>query len=77
MECTEGGVTFTVEKTPCLGSLWEVGVGQEPLTAELAAQRGYHLRNESQSITLEVPVSSVGYTYEVGVHKCIMVLHYC
>uniref|UniRef100_A0A667X8S8 Uncharacterized protein n=1 Tax=Myripristis murdjan TaxID=586833 RepID=A0A667X8S8_9TELE len=44
--------------------LWEVGVGQEPLTAELAAQRGYRLRNESQSITLEVPVSSVGYTYE-------------
>ncbi|XP_029903440.1 uncharacterized protein LOC115356423 isoform X2 [Myripristis murdjan] len=63
-ECTEGGVTFSVEKTPRLGSLWEVGVGQEPLTAELAAQRGYRLRNESQSITLEVPVSSVGYTYE-------------
>ena len=45
--------------------LWEIGVGAEPLTPELAELRGYRLYNDTQSITLEVPVFSIGYTYEV------------
>ena len=45
--------------------LWEVGVGADPLTLELADIRGYGLYNDTQSITLEVPVFSIGYTYEV------------
>uniref|UniRef100_A0A8C2WU22 ZP domain-containing protein n=1 Tax=Cyclopterus lumpus TaxID=8103 RepID=A0A8C2WU22_CYCLU len=43
--------------------LWEVGVDHEPLTSQLAAQRGYHLHSDTQKTTLEVPVFSLGYTY--------------
>lgn len=51
---------------PGARSLWEVGVEHQPLTLQLAAQRGYKLLNDSQKITLEVPVFSIGYTYEVS-----------
>lgn len=46
-------------------SLWEVGVDQEPLTSELALQRGYLLSVQNQKTVLEVPLFSIGYTYEV------------
>uniref|UniRef100_A0A3Q2XR26 Uncharacterized protein n=1 Tax=Hippocampus comes TaxID=109280 RepID=A0A3Q2XR26_HIPCM len=58
------GVLFSVAMGPGARSLWEVGVERQPLTPQLAAQRGYKLLNDSQKITLEVPVFSVGYTYE-------------
>ncbi|MEQ2159122.1 hypothetical protein GOODEAATRI_019290, partial [Goodea atripinnis] len=45
-------------------SLWEVGIDHEPLTEQLVAQRGYRLHNDSHRAILEVPVFSVGYTYE-------------
>uniref|UniRef100_A0A3P8TN29 ZP domain-containing protein n=1 Tax=Amphiprion percula TaxID=161767 RepID=A0A3P8TN29_AMPPE len=41
-----------------------VGIDHEPLTQQLVAQRGYRLYNDSHRSTLEVPVFSVGYTYE-------------
>lgn len=59
----EGGISFSVVR-PTLG-LWEVGIDQEPLTMELVAQRGYRLLNDSLRTVLEVPIFSVGYTYEV------------
>lgn len=52
-------------RLPKAQSLWEVGIDHEPLTAELASQRGYILYEENQRTTLEIPVFSVGYTYEV------------
>lgn len=46
-------------------TLWEVGVDEEPLTGELAVQRGYLLSVENQKTVLEIPLFSIGYTYEV------------
>jgi hypothetical protein len=53
--------------------LWEVGVGPHILTTNLAAKRGYVMRNGSKSLTLEVPLFSVGYTYKVrcSLVKCL------
>uniref|UniRef100_A0A3P8ZLR7 ZP domain-containing protein n=1 Tax=Esox lucius TaxID=8010 RepID=A0A3P8ZLR7_ESOLU len=61
--CTQGGIVFTMNQ-PRLGYLWEIGVGHDPLTPELVTERGYYLKNDSHSLTLEVPWSTVGYTYE-------------
>ncbi|XP_059212061.1 uncharacterized protein LOC131990882 isoform X2 [Centropristis striata] len=63
-QCSDRGITFSVVKPPRAESLWEVGVDNEPLTSQLAAQRGYRLDNNTQRTALEVPVFSVGYTYE-------------
>lgn len=66
-QCLDGGISFSVVTQS--QSLWEVGIDNEPLTEELVAQRGYRLHNESHKTTLEVPVFSVGYTYEVKLHS--------
>lgn len=52
-------------------TLWEVGIDKEPLTGELAVQRGYLLSVENQKTVLEIPLFSIGYTYEVrhGVNR--------
>ncbi|XP_051908627.1 uncharacterized protein LOC127592154 [Hippocampus zosterae] len=63
-QCLDRGILFGVAVGPGARSLWEVGVEHQPLTPQLAAQRGYRLLNDSQKITLEVPVFSIGYTYE-------------
>ncbi|XP_024146198.1 uncharacterized protein LOC112157602 isoform X2 [Oryzias melastigma] len=61
-QCLEGGISFSVVR-PTI-SLWEVGIDQEPLTVDLVAQRGYRLLNDTVRTVLEVPIFSVGYTYE-------------
>ncbi|XP_041660937.1 uncharacterized protein LOC121521216 isoform X2 [Cheilinus undulatus] len=63
-QCSDGGITFSVLRPPRAESVWEVGVDHEPLTSELAAQRGYRLYGDNYRTTLEVPVFSIGYTYE-------------
>ncbi|XP_074540740.1 uncharacterized protein LOC141801561 [Halichoeres trimaculatus] len=63
-QCSEGGISFSVVKPPRAESLWEVGVDHEPLTSELAAQRGYRLYSDTDRTALEVPVFSIGFTYE-------------
>ncbi|MEQ2210049.1 hypothetical protein XENOCAPTIV_007753, partial [Xenoophorus captivus] len=65
--CMEGGISFSIVKQS--SSLWEVGIDHEPLTEQLVVQRGYRLHNDSHRTILEVPVFSVGYTYEVRVHE--------
>ncbi|XP_062266744.1 uncharacterized protein LOC133973109 isoform X2 [Platichthys flesus] len=62
--CFDGGITFSVVRPPRAKSLWEVGVDHEPLTSQLAAQRGYRLLNDTHKTSLDVPVFSIGYTYE-------------
>lgn len=62
-QCLDGGISFIIARQSL--SLWEVGIDQEPLTEQLVAQRGYRLYNDSHRTILEVPVFSVGYTYEV------------
>ncbi|XP_048105895.1 uncharacterized protein LOC125298956 isoform X1 [Alosa alosa] len=73
--CRESGIIFYIGK-PTLDHLWEVGVGHELLTPELAKRRGYILTNDAQGLILEVPIFTYGYTYEnitlkhfVGVFK--------
>ncbi|KAG5846996.1 hypothetical protein ANANG_G00120950 [Anguilla anguilla] len=61
--CTERSIIFKVAHQN-LGHVWEVTIGNYPLTPQLAAKRGYILQNNSQSLTLEVPVFRIGYIYE-------------
>ncbi|KAI1898827.1 hypothetical protein AGOR_G00076360 [Albula goreensis] len=61
--CTESSIIFRMDHQE-LGFMWEITIGPHPLTPELAANRGYILQNDSRSLMLEVPVFSVGYTYE-------------
>lgn len=58
-------------RSPHAESRWEVGVDQEPLTPQLAAQRGYGLRTESDTTVLEVPLFSIGYMYDVSDFVCV------
>ncbi|XP_070978126.1 uncharacterized protein [Oncorhynchus clarkii lewisi] len=61
--CKEKSIRFQMDHKP-FDYLWEVGVGPYILTTNLAAKRGYIMRNDSKSLTLEVPLFSVGYTYK-------------
>ncbi|XP_036404337.1 uncharacterized protein LOC118791163 [Megalops cyprinoides] len=61
--CTETGITFKMAHQNW-GYLWEVGIGHHPLTPELAAKHGYIMQNDGQSLTLEVPLFTIGYVYE-------------
>lgn len=64
-QCQDRGVVFSVAGSSEAQSLWEVGVDQEPLTRELAVQRGYLLSVQNQKTLLEIPLFSIGYMYEV------------
>lgn len=68
-QCVDRGIVFSVVGSSQTQSLWEVGVDQEPLTSELALQRGYHLSVQNQKTVLEIPLFSIGYTYDVR-HLC-------
>ncbi|XP_020327068.2 uncharacterized protein LOC109879300 isoform X1 [Oncorhynchus kisutch] len=61
--CNEKSISFQMDHKP-FDYLWEVGVGPYILTTNLAAKRGYIMQNDSKSLTLEVPLFSVGYTYK-------------
>ncbi|XP_064821000.1 uncharacterized protein LOC135539048, partial [Oncorhynchus masou masou] len=61
--CNEKSISFQMAHKP-FDYLWEVGVGPYILTTNLAAKRGYIMQNDSKSLTLEVPLFSVGYTYK-------------
>lgn len=61
--CMENGIKFRIEHQE-FDCLFEAGIGPYPLTQELADARGYIMTNDSQSLTLEVPLFTVGYRYE-------------
>lgn len=67
--CMENGIKFRIEHQK-FDYLFEAGIGPYPLTQELADARGYIMTNNSQSLTLEVPLFTVGYRYEVSL-QCI------
>ncbi len=67
-QCSDRGITFSIVRLPQAESLWEVGIDHEPLTPQLVAQRGYHLHNDTHRTTLEVPMFSAGFNYDVRVH---------
>uniref|UniRef100_UPI003AB0AA8A zona pellucida protein AX 4 n=1 Tax=Centroberyx gerrardi TaxID=166262 RepID=UPI003AB0AA8A len=61
--CSENGISFKRDHQP-YDYLWQVYIGPEPLTAELAAEKGYTMHNDSQSLLLYVPLFTDGYTYK-------------
>ena len=66
--CTESGISFKLDHRP-FNYLWEIVIGSDLLTPELAAQRDYILRNDSQSLHLDVPLFTQGYKYNVSQMK--------
>ncbi|XP_038587467.1 uncharacterized protein LOC119912373 isoform X2 [Micropterus salmoides] len=61
--CSESGISFKLDHRP-FGYLWELRVGSDPLTSELAAQHGYIMSNDSRSLLLNVPLFTHGYKYK-------------
>ncbi|XP_031440923.1 uncharacterized protein LOC105907195 [Clupea harengus] len=61
--CMEDGIKFRIDHQE-FDHLWEAGVGPFPLTQELADTRGYIMTNDNQSLTLDVPLFTLGYMYE-------------
>uniref|UniRef100_A0A3B5AY31 Zona pellucida protein AX 4 n=1 Tax=Stegastes partitus TaxID=144197 RepID=A0A3B5AY31_9TELE len=57
------GISFKLDHRP-FDYLWDISVGTDLLTSELAAQHGYILTNDSQSLLLNVPLFTDGYQYE-------------
>ncbi|XP_071388115.1 zona pellucida protein AX 4 [Centroberyx affinis] len=61
--CSEKGISFKRDHQP-YDYLWQVYIGPDPLTSELAAEQGYIMHNDSQSLLLDVPLFTDGYTYK-------------
>ncbi|XP_030635000.1 zona pellucida protein AX 4 [Chanos chanos] len=61
--CTDSGISFKLDHTE-FDYLWEVCIGQYPLTQQLADHCGYIMHNDSQTLTLNVPLFTTGYIYE-------------
>ncbi|AWO97592.1 putative histone deacetylase complex subunit SAP25 [Scophthalmus maximus] len=61
--CSESGIRFKLDHRP-FDYMWYINIGSELLTPELAAQHGYIMSNDSQSLLLEVPLFTYGYEYK-------------
>ncbi|XP_008281069.1 zona pellucida protein AX 4 [Stegastes partitus] len=61
--CSESGINFKLDHQP-FDYLWDISIGSDVLTSKLAAQHGYILTNDSQSLVLNVPLFAHGYQYE-------------
>ncbi|XP_062300448.1 uncharacterized protein LOC134005541 [Scomber scombrus] len=61
--CSESGISFRLDHRPS-DYLWDISIGSDLLTPELAEQRGYIMSNDSQSLLLEVPLFTEGYEYK-------------
>ncbi|XP_060951795.1 uncharacterized protein LOC133028776 [Limanda limanda] len=60
--CSGSGIIFELEHRPS-DYLWQIRIGSDLLTPELATQQGYILTNDSQSLRLKVPLFTPGYVY--------------
>ncbi len=69
--CSESGISFKLDHRPS-DYLWEISIGSDLLTSELAAQHGYIMSNDSRSLLLDVPLFSQGYEYKVRAGKLVM-----
>ncbi|KAM9717690.1 uncharacterized protein ACNS7B_021300 [Menidia menidia] len=61
--CSESGISFQLDHGPS-DSLWDISIGSDLLTPELAVKRGYFLGNSSRSLLLDVPLFTPGYEYK-------------
>lgn len=62
--CLDSGISFMLELHP-FNHPWQLAVGSNVLTTELAAQHGYIMSNDGQRLQLDVPLFTTGYTYNV------------
>ncbi|KAM6908948.1 uncharacterized protein FYW49_012814 [Xenentodon cancila] len=60
--CTSSGISFKLGFRP-FDYLWQFSIGSDLLTSALAAERGYIMTNDSQSLLLDVPLFTRGYEY--------------
>ncbi|KAM6909438.1 uncharacterized protein FYW49_013270 [Xenentodon cancila] len=60
--CTSSGISFKLEFRP-FDYLWQFSIGSDLLTSALAAERGYIMTNNSQSLLLYIPLATRGYKY--------------
>ncbi|KAK9972160.1 hypothetical protein ABG768_025486 [Culter alburnus] len=61
--CANNGIRF-MKNHQEYDYLWDVVVGHYPLTQQLASERGYIMTNDSTSLTLDVPLFTIGFIYE-------------
>ncbi|XP_040887276.1 uncharacterized protein LOC121177128 isoform X1 [Toxotes jaculatrix] len=61
--CSESGISFRLEHRP-FDYLWYISIDSDLLTPQLAAQHGYSMSNNSQSLLLHVPLYTHGYEYK-------------
>lgn len=69
--CVENGIKFKMNHKE-FDHLFELGIGPYRLTQELADARGYIMTNDNQSLTLDAPLFTVGYRYEVSLQSILM-----
>ncbi|XP_068612173.1 zona pellucida protein AX 4 [Brachionichthys hirsutus] len=60
--CLTDGIGFRLDHRP-FDYVWEISIGEDPLTSELAAQLGYVMSNDSKTLLLDVPLFSHGFKY--------------
>ncbi|XP_076015578.1 uncharacterized protein LOC143007947 [Genypterus blacodes] len=60
--CTETGISFKLDRQP-FDYLWEICIGSEPLTPELANRLGYFMHRDDQKLLLDVPIFTYGFEY--------------
>lgn len=66
--CMDKGIRFLLLHQE-FESLWQPTIGLLPLTQELAESRGYSMTNSIHNMTLDVPLFTPGYIYEVWLQK--------
>uniref|UniRef100_A0A673D157 ZP domain-containing protein n=1 Tax=Sphaeramia orbicularis TaxID=375764 RepID=A0A673D157_9TELE len=61
--CSETGIVFRLDRRS-LDHKWEVVIGSDPLTSDLANQYSYIMSNDSNDLLLEAPLFTQGYEYK-------------
>ncbi|XP_066578662.1 uncharacterized protein LOC136768379 [Amia ocellicauda] len=62
-KCMEDGIMFQVDQA-AVGNVWLFYIGEDLITLQLVADRGYTLTNQSGFLVLEVPLFAIGFAYE-------------
>ncbi|KAL2079595.1 hypothetical protein ACEWY4_025339 [Coilia grayii] len=67
--CMDHGILFKLDHKE-FDHMWDITIGDHPLTEQFAAEQGYLMVNDSQSVLLDVPLFSPGYVYEgINLHR--------
>ncbi|XP_030609883.1 uncharacterized protein LOC115797441 isoform X2 [Archocentrus centrarchus] len=61
--CSESGIRFKLAYRP-FDYVWQITIGSDVLTSELAERRGYIMSNNSNTLILDVPLYTQGYQYQ-------------